>query len=601
MSFSASRKEGGDWTEFLRTLKDKCDLVDVIGSNVKLERRGYQYWACCPFHHEKTPSFAVNAADRYYHCFGCGRSGDVITFVKEYENVDFMQAVQILAARAGLEMPAFDERAAQENAEKKKKRDRLSALMKDAAHFYLGNLYSGRAEEHLAYIAKRGISPSTAKKFGLGASLDYKGLPAHLLAHGYTQEECAESGSCALTEDGELIDSLGGRLIIPIINNFDEVIAFGGRVMHPTDHAKYKNTRETLLFNKSKTLYNINLVKREKRLAAIPNLIMLEGYMDVISLYQAGFRNVVASMGTSLTSEQVRLAKRYTDTVLISYDGDAAGQNANLRGLSLLEREGIRIRVVPLPDGLDPDDVIRKQGAEGYQKCLDAAMPLIDYRLLSAKRKYDLTRSDERRGFIKEALPIVREAESATEREELLKRISEESGVSVGSLLSDLEKGPVAKEREAAAPEKKEETKDRDLRAARFVLCACLLSKPYALAYEPNEEDFSDETHKTIARFILSSRKEGNVRPSGIFDLIPPEDGELSEVFNLDYGDNLDGPSAERFFRDCTAALARRALAEKRAAEYEAYEAAQTDEEKRAILARIDAYTKKMKNIGGTV
>ena len=176
--------------DFVQELKEKNDLVDVIGSYIKLERRGYNYWACCPFHHEKTPSFSINAADRYYHCFGCGVSGDVLGFVKAYENVDFMQAVQILAARAGLEVPAYDDKAAAAAAEKKKKRDRLLLLMRDAARFYLGNLYSGRGGEYLGYLQKRGVSPSTAKKFGLGASFDFDSLPSYLLAQGYTKEEC---------------------------------------------------------------------------------------------------------------------------------------------------------------------------------------------------------------------------------------------------------------------------------------------------------------------------------------------------------------------------------------------------------------------------
>ncbi len=590
-------ERSAEFSEFIRTLKEKCDLVEVIGSAVKLERRGYQYWACCPFHHEKTPSFAINAADKFYHCFGCGVSGDVITFVKEYENVDFMQAVRLLAARAGMEVPAFDDKIAEENAAKKKKRDRLSALMKDAARFYLGNLYSGRAGEHLAYLEKRGITPSVARKFGLGASLDYRSLPAALLSAGYTREECAESGACALTEDGRLIDALGERLIIPIINHFDEVVAFGGRMLKPTDRAKYKNTRETALFDKRKNLFNVNLLKKEKRLGALPYVIMVEGYMDALSLYQAGFRNVVASMGTSLTKEQARLAKRYSDAVYISYDGDFAGQKANLRGLDILKEEGLKVRVVPMPEGMDPDDVVQKQGAEGYRKCLDAAMPLLDFRILAAKRKYDLSRSDEVRDFVREALSVIRDAESETEREELLKKLSAESGVSLGSLQRDLETAPPPeKTPEPARPA--EENADGRTRAARFVLCAALLSKPYAEGFDVREELFDLPAHKTIANFITSSRAEGKLRPSGIFDLLP-EDGELSEVLNLDFGDNLDGEHAEQYFRDCARTLEKRLLAEKIAAARAAYSEAADEGEKREILARIDAYTKKSKNIGG--
>ncbi len=593
----------GDFSDFLRELKEKNSIAEVIGSYISLERRGYQYWACCPFHHEKTPSFAVNAADNYYHCFGCGASGDVITFVKEYENCDFMQAVHILADRVKMEVPALDDRSAEEAAEKKKKRDRLHALMKDAARFYLNNLRSGRADEYLSYLEKRKITPSTARKFGLGASLDYQSLPAHLLAQGYTREECLESGACGKTEEGRIFDSLGGRLIIPVIDQFDEVIAFGGRLMKPADRAKYKNTRETEIFSKSRTLYNINLLKKEKRAGGLPYIVMLEGYFDVISLYQAGFRNVVASMGTSLTKEQARLCKRYSDTVLISYDGDAAGQSANLRGLKLLEDEGVKLRVVPLPEGLDPDDVITKKGPEAYKDCLDRAMPLIDYRLLSVRRGYDLSRSEEKREFVREALAVVREAESETEKEELLKRIAAEADVSYSALQSDLDRLPSQKEAEKKEPPKKETEKDRERVAMRFVLAACLFSKPYALGFDPAGVGYPDPVLRAIADYISAARKEGKVRPSGVFEVVDDGEKELSEVLNLDSGENLDGEGAERYFRDCVNILEEGRISALYAAARERLNGDLTQEERRKVLAEISEYSKQLKKVrnGGKI
>ncbi len=585
----------GAYAEFLTQLKEKNDLVEVIGSYLKLERRGYTYWACCPFHHEKTPSFAVNAADRYYHCFGCGVSGDVISFVKEYENVDFRQAVEILAKRVGLEVPAMDNREAEAAQKKKAQKDRLLALMKDAARFYLNNLWSGRAETHLEYLGRRKVEPTTMKKFGLGASLDFNALPKYLLDKGYTAEECVLSGACGRTEEGRLFDSLGGRLIIPIINNLDEVIAFGGRMLVKTDRAKYKNTCDTPLFDKRKNLYNINLVKKEKRLAALPNLIMLEGYMDVISLYQAGFHNVVASMGTSLTKEQVRLCKRYSDTVLISYDGDAAGQSANLRGLRLLEDEGVNIRVVPLPDGLDPDDVIVKRGAEEYKKCLSAAMPLIDYRLLAAKRKFDLSDPYERREYVREALGVVKEAESASEREELLKRVSQEANVSYTSLLRDLESAPQRTEAPPPPPRAREET-DGGRKAERFVLAACLFNKEYAKNCNLYEFGFRDETLEQLSEYIMEEREKGAVRPSGVFDLFGSDNAELNAVLEKNNGE-LEDAVAEKYFRDCVRNLRMREIKEQIAVCRGASLQAQTLEERGEYLTRIKELTKKLSEL----
>ncbi len=586
----------GEYAEFLKTLKTKCDLVEVISSYVKVERRGANYWACCPFHHEKTPSFSINAPDRYYHCFGCGASGDVIRFVQEYENVEFPQAVEILAKRAGLEVPANDDRSGERTAELKRKKDNYLKIMRLSARFYLNNLYSGKAEKYLEYLSGRKLSPSTVKKFGLGASFDFTSLPSFLLDNGFSPQDIVESGACIRSDEGRILDAEGGRLIFPIINHMDEVIAFGGRVMVKTDRAKYKNTRETMIFNKSKNLYNVNLVKKLKRAGGISSVIMVEGYMDAISMYQAGFQNVVASMGTSLTKEQARLCKRYSDNVFISYDGDFAGQKANLRGLDILKEEGLRVRVVPMPEGLDPDDVVKKFGADGYRDCLEKAMPLIDFRILAAQRKYDFSKSDERRDFVKEALAIVREAESATEREQLLKRISSLADVSYSALMRDFENAPAPKAESAPAPPVREENADREKKAARFVLAACLLNREYAQTCDPTELQFDDGEHRKIAAYIEEGRKEGRVRPSGLFDLMEA-DGELAEVLNLDYGDNLDGEKAERFFADSVNTLRRKKLLEEQSRLTAAYDKEQSREERAKIAVQLGELMKKLKNV----
>ena len=351
-----------DLKEFLSTLKQKLNIIEVAGGYISLERKGGTWWACCPFHHEKTPSFAINESDQYFHCFGCGESGDVIKFVQSMENIEFIDAVKLLAERAGLSMPqtAFDNG---QTVELKRKKDAVLEILAASARFYLNNLNSGNADKHIEYILKRQIPSNIVRKFGLGASLNYNDLPKFLLSKGFDRRDMLESGVVSEAE-GRLIDSQGGRLIFPIINAMNEVIAFGGRRLEKTDFGKYKNTKDTIVFNKSKSLYNINLLKKLKKTQNISNVIMVEGYMDTISLYQAGFTNVVASMGTSLTQDQARLLKRYSDNVLISYDGDSAGQKANARGLDILKSNGLNVKVVPLNDGLDPDDVIKKLGAE---------------------------------------------------------------------------------------------------------------------------------------------------------------------------------------------------------------------------------------------
>ncbi len=588
-----------EFSAFLRTLKQKTDIVEVIRSYVALDRKGGNYWACCPFHHEKTPSFAVNEGEQFYHCFGCQESGDAIKFVQEIESTDFMGAVRILAARAKLTVPEsnFD---TEEAARKKKKRDAMAKILLDSAKFYLGNLYGGdeRADGHLQYIANRGIAPTTARKFGLGASLDYYSLPDYLAGKGYFKEDLLDSGVLAANEkNGRLYDALGGRLIFPIINAFDEVIGFGGRVMEKSKFGKYKNTKETMLFDKSKTLYNINLLKKLKREQSIQNVIIVEGYMDTISLYQAGFKNVVASMGTSLTKEQARLVKRYTDNVLISYDGDFAGQKADLRGLDILSEAGLQVRVVPMPEGADPDDVARK-GADAYQACLDKAMPLIDYRIHAAERKFDLSRTEEKRRFVTEALKIVKEAESESVKEELLKKLRDKTGITYHALERDLQNLKKDAPAEAELPKERlaevAAGTDKQRKATRFILAAKLFSAPYASKLCVQELPLKDETHIVVAHYIAEREEKGErIRPSELFELLDEKCPEFNAILDLNYGDKLTGEVAERFFLDSVNTLQKEAIEEEIARLNGEYAQATQEEERKRIAKKLSECIKK--------
>ena len=587
--------------KFWEELKAKNNIVDVIGSYVPLQKRGGQYWACCPFHHEKTPSFAVKEDDGFYHCFGCGVSGDVVKFVQNIESTDFMTAVRILADRAKIEVPNVSEYDDAQAREYKRKKDAALKILLETARFYLSNLYSGdpRADKHLQYIQQRKISPSVARKFGLGASLGFRELPEYLRSLGFSREDMLESGVVSVvdTKRGDrLADSLGGRLIFPIINALDEVVAFGGRVMEKTDFAKYKNTRETIVFNKRKNLYNINLLKKLKRERAVNEVIMVEGYMDTISLYQAGFKNVVASMGTSLTVEQARLIRRYTDKVLISYDGDFAGQSADLRGLEILKTENLTVRVVPLPDGKDPDDVA-KEGAAAYQKCLDEALPLIDYKLFSLERKYDLKKSDEKRAYVAAALKIVREAETASEREELLKQLRDKTGITLQSLERDLNDLPQSGQAQSEpATKDAEDGGDKYRRAERFILAAKLFSAPYAKNFDLKRIAFSDETRKTIAEYVIGCEERGEkIRPSDLFDVLETDSPEFCAILDLNYDDKLESKVSEKFFGDSVATLEKEVVQAKIKALSEKFSSATDIKARQEIAAEIGALTRQLK------
>lgn len=584
--------------EFLAQLKSKTDIVEVIGSYVTLERKGSNYWACCPFHHEKTPSFSVNSLDQYYHCFGCGASGDVITFIREIESVDFVDAVKILAERAKISMPDvnFD---SEKTLEQKRKRDQILKILNECAHFYLKNLNSGKADAHIQYILDRKLSSSTVRKFGLGASLDFRSLPEFLLDKGYRRDDILDSGAVTETDKKKLIDSQGGRLIFPIINAFDDVVAFGGRVLEKTDFAKYKNTKETIVFNKSKNLYNINLVKKQKKTEGLKNIVMVEGYMDTISLWQAGFHNVVASMGTSLTKEQARLSKRYADDVLISYDGDFAGQKGAIRGLEIMKEEGVNVRVVPLPEGLDPDDVVKKYGMEGYQRCLDSAMPLVDFKLNVLEHGRDLSRTEEKRDYIREALKIIREEPSESVREDLLKTVRDKTGVTFESLRRDLDNAPARPvvQQEIKEPVRNEDGADRNSKACRFILASALFNAKYARNFDLAGVKFDNNVHNIIAEYIIGRRNRGeNVRASDLFEIFDENTPELSAILDLSLGEGFDGSDAEKYFRDCVRTLERQKIEDELRHLSEVCDAETELDKKKQLSRRIMELTVKLKN-----
>ena len=578
--------------EFMRALKQKNDIVEIIRGYVPLDRKGGNYWACCPFHHEKTPSFSVSEGEQFYHCFGCGVSGDVVRFVQEIENTDFMGAVRILAARAKMTVPEGDYDT-EEAAKKRKKRETIVKITLDAARFYLANLYSGdrRADPYLQYIAGRGLSPTTVKKFGLGASLDYDSLPKHLIKKGYTKEDLLDSGVVSQSEkNGRLYDAQGERLVFPIINAFDEVVGFSGRKLEKVKFGKYKNTSNTLLFDKSKTLYNINLLKKLKREQPIQEVIFVEGQMDAITLYQAGFKNVVATMGTALTKEHARLAKRYTNRILISYDGDFAGQKADVRGLDILKEAGLDVRVVPIPDGKDPDEVA-KESVEAYQKCLDAAMPVIDYRLHALERNYDLKKTEDKRRYVAEALRIVKEAESESVREELLKKLRDRTGITYHALERDLHGIKAEPQTAEPVPDRERITEtaagaDKRKKALRFILAAKLFSAPYAKDLNVSELPLQDETHIVIAKYVTDHEAAGaRIRPSELFELLDENCAEFNAILDFNYEDKLSDEVAERFFNDSVKTLRLEAI-EQEVSRCNAAYAAETDEQARREIAK---------------
>ncbi|MBO7345212.1 MAG: DNA primase [Clostridia bacterium] len=541
--------------KFLDELKRKNDIVDVIGKYVRLEQRGSNFWGKCPFHHEKTASFSVNSGDQFFYCFGCHKSGDVITFVKEIESLDFGDAVKLLAERAKMPLPEvhYDDEKIKEQ---KKQKERILDLLTDTARFYAMNLRKEGAEKHVEYILKRKIPNECVTKFGIGASLDFNGLVKHLKEKGYSYEEMTTSGVVDV-KDGRYYDALGGRLIIPIINQFNQVVAFGGRLLEKADFAKYKNTRETIVFSKSNNLYNLNNLKKLKNEKGLSSVIIVEGYMDTISLVSAGFHNVVASMGTSLTKDQARIIKRYTDKVFISYDGDFAGQKASIRGLEILSEEGLEVKVVSLPDGLDPDDVIKQRGFSGYQDLLTDAKPLIDFKLDILKRTYDLKTVDGKRKFVTNAIRVIRESNSPAEQEDLLKTVRDATGITFEALKRELYSIPQkTEERREAVPQFNDNAGDKTALASRFILMSYLFNKNFANETDINSLEFVSDVHKEIQRYVAQKKGDGQtVRFSDLYEIMGEDASEeLSRIAGMESEENKDFDQTAYFF-DCVKTL----------------------------------------------
>ena len=565
---------------FIEELKGRNDIVDVISGYVpSLNKKGSKYWGNCPFHHEKTPSFTVDREQGYYKCFGCGKGGDVITFMMEAESLSFMDAVKMLAERAHLEMPKFVSKDAGDFREMK---DRLTALTRDAARIYHQNLKKPCAAAAVEYIAKRGIAPASVTKFGLGYSNGYTEIITELQKLGYKREEMLKAGVIQERE-GKFFDAMANRLVFPIIDAFGKVIAFGGRVLGKTDFAKYKNTDNTVLFVKNKNLYGLNLIKKLRLKTKVSDLIMVEGYMDTLALVQAGVENVVASMGTSLTEEQAKLARRYVEDVYICYDGDSAGQNATLRGLDILKRHGIKVRVISLPNGEDPDELIKRAGVKEFLKYKDAAKELTEYKLTRLKEKYDFATPYGRATYAGEAAKIIAELPSEMEREIYEDYVANASGINKNVVKAEIRKIAAGTEQTSAPSVTSVAAVEANIQAARYIINRCIMGLE---AWENYADLMPTEELRKAADYLNECRFAGKVPDVGTLYHVTSEK-EANEI--IDFDDARYKGSENAAFTDCLTLLRKEYVKSKIAELNERYRLCTTDEERNEIMRKIAA------------
>lgn len=554
-----------EYGEFINELLKRSDIVRIVSRYTHLQKKGGTYWGCCPFHHEKTPSFSVSEDRGLYHCFGCKAGGNVINFISEIESVDKGEAIRMLAKEANLEVPQFKS-GDRDYAKDARKRERLYKLMRDAARHYHENLWLPAASAAREYLRKREVGDNLIKRFGLGYSVSGGEMIAYLEGLGYRKDEMKEAGIAAQRAD-EYYDVFYGRLIFPILTNLGEVASFGGRVLTQNpDFAKYRNGSQTFIFDKSRNIYAVNLLKKKKQASGVPYIIMTEGYMDVISLHKAGFDTAVASMGTSLTQMQAKLLKNYCDRIYISYDGDGAGQKATLRGLDILAEAGLNVKVVRLPDGLDPDDVIKKHGREYYGHLLDTAVTLTRFKIDTLARKFDLSLSDEKAKFAVEAAKIIKALENPVEREEYLKQLHEVTGYTMETLYRQTDLSPIPEKAEReSAPAQSSATAVAAMDASlKFVLASVLADKPYcdftADVYPYLPDDFSRRVYGWGMERFKSGEKTGL---AAFYDQTPESDaGLLNELAAYPF---LEGDGAEKY-AECVKAIAVSALSAQKAA-----------------------------------
>ena len=449
---------------FLDELIARTDLVDLVSESVHLTKKGSSYWGCCPFHSEKTPSFHVVPDRQIYKCFGCGKGGGAINYVMELENLPFRDAVAVLAKRAGMTMPE----GSGPSTGGRERREKLLEINKQAARTFHRWLYAPEGAEGLDYLRRRGLMKGTLTRFGLGfAPNRWDGLIQALGEQGYDKRDLLDAGLAVNNKDGRIYDRFRNRVMFPIIDVRGNVIGFGGRVMDDST-PKYLNSPDTPVYNKSRNVFALNIAKSSKA----GRVILTEGYMDTISLHQAGFDNAVASLGTALTEEHAQLLSRYFKEAILSYDGDGAGVAAAQRAIPLLEKAGLKVRVLHITGAKDPDEFIKTYGRDAFAKILDRSENQVDYRLDQIRKKYDLSDDVQKVGFLQEAAELISSLSSAVEREIYGGHAAQTAGVSPEAMAQEvartlrkrIRKAKKQQERKDLAPASQLQPKSRGLR-----------------------------------------------------------------------------------------------------------------------------------------
>ncbi len=549
--------------ELVDEVRSRSDIVDIVGSYVHLTKRGGTYFGLCPFHNEKTPSFSVTPSKQIFHCFGCGAGGDVFRFVMNYENMTFPEAMEMLAARAGVDLPKQEMTG--EQRQRADKRSRLLEIHKEAATFYYVMLRNEQGKTAMDYFRKRELTDETMNKFGLGYTGRYSnGLYQYLKKKGYSDEDLSDSGLVTIDERRGVHDKFWNRVMFPIMDANQKVIAFGGRVMGDGE-PKYLNSPETMIFNKSRTLFGLHLAKRTRR----PQMILCEGYLDVIALHQAGFDNAVASLGTALTEGHANILRRYTKDVYLSYDSDGAGVKAALRAIPILKEAGITCKIINMQPHKDPDEFIKALGTDAYQQRIDQAENSFMFRVRMLERNYDLKDPESNTLFFREVAAMLLEFTEELERNNYVSAVAEHyhrtydsiyqlmvhtasrDGITGTSRSSSQQQAPRREpERDPVTSlprqttQRKGSTKEEGMRQSQRLLLTWIADDPQVFATAKRyitPEDFEPGIMQKAAELVWQQMEEGGVNPGKIMGSFPVDDEEaqreIAKIFNATVGE----------------------------------------------------------------
>ena len=532
--------------ELLEEIRNSNDIVDIISQYVVLKRSGRNFFGLCPFHKEKSPSFSVSPDKQIFHCFGCGAGGNVFHFMSKIENIGFVDSVKILADRANIVLPTLDNAG---DAKKEKLKAKVYEINQIAAEFYHENLYKPTSKIAQDYVKKRKLDNKTLKTFTIGYAGKFDELYRELVKKGYTEEEMLASSLILKNDNGQFIDRFRKRFMIPIKDVRDRVIAFGGRVLDDSK-PKYINSPENIVYSKGRNLFGLNVAKRN----LTDKIVIVEGYMDAISLYQRGINNVVASLGTALTEHQGRLLGKYAKQIIIGYDADGAGQAATMRGLEILQKLGYDVRVLQLDDPTvkDPDEYVIKNGTGRFERCVDNAISLVEFKVKMLKRTLNINTASDKIKFLNEVSKILSKVDNHIEKEVYIERISKEYGVSKEAIYAQTNKLQYADAKDSKVLERKipvirhkqekTETNISDAIIRRENMIISLLLNEEVHAYQSLKNvitvnDFKYEINKKIAKILYDEFEKGDSNINNLLNSIQDQEilNQITKIMSDDY------------------------------------------------------------------